>query len=645
KQLPPTRFFAGTGSADLDDEESEQEGGEIYESILDECTTIGLPDTMLRWHYRSRREELIAFSNQHFYENNLVTFPGPFVPRALGAPVQSTLNGAVSYEKVDGVYIRSKGRDARTNPIEAQVVATRVLEHFETSPHQSLGVIAFNEAQATAIQIAITQGLRTKPHLETHFAEGIEDAFFVKNLENVQGDERDVILFSIGYGRDQNGKLSMNFGPLNRAGGERRLNVAVTRARLQVHLITSLDPADIDPSRTSARGPALLRSYLEFAKNGCEALPRSIDDASFSTLKEIVAQSLEAHGWKVQRSVGFSDMRIDLAVQDPTHNGEFLLGIECDGPDYTRAHTARDRDRLRHQVLSGLGWQLERVWSPDWIKNPDAQLQRLLAVLRDTQAARAARPKAAMPIITPPATSPTPVSHATNVLASNAPQNAPTSGAASSLNTDSVWATQDLSNTVATNTPNAAMPRDVMVYTPFTLPILGAPDQFYALAQTRPGAIVNVVCQVVDHEGPIHLQAATRRVIAGWNMSKAGAKLVGIVEYAAQRAARDKRLKRSDDFLWPFDMKQPPVRVPRDGEAPRPISEICLEEIAEAAWLNIRDCFGLEREELVLQTARLLGYKQTGAVVRTRIEAALERLTSDARVKVVGDSFALNDHT
>jgi very-short-patch-repair endonuclease len=619
KQLPPTRFFAGASALESDDDE--EEGGEVYESILDECTTIGLPDKMLLWHYRSRNEELIAFSNRHFYESNLVTFPGPFASGSSGAP------RGVEFERVNGTYLRGKVKDSRTNPVEAQRVAELVIEHFDTTPQYSLGVIAFNESQATAIDLAVRQMLNTRPDLEKYFVEGIEDAFFVKNLENVQGDERDVIFFSIGYGRDQNGKLSMNFGPLNRAGGERRLNVAVTRARLRVKIVTSLDPTDIDPSRTSATGPKLLRSYLEFAKNATALASRN-DTIGNRHLEDAIAKALEDKGWRVHRRVGFSELRIDLAVEDPAQPGRFLLGIECDGSTYITAQTARDRDRLRHQVLSGLGWKLLRVWSPDWIKNPEAQLNRILEQLQQAQNT------AIVPTV-PAQKTQTPRQAVHTTVALNP----------ISTSTADAFATQQLQAPLKSASFSSAttIPKGAVYYKEFTLRRRGNAEDFYALAEYQPAVLMDALRQVVENEGPIHVQVATRRMIAAWDMTRAGTRLQDIVEDIARKAHSHKIIKRRGKFLWPINLDAPPVRVPKSGAPPRPTDEICLEEIAEAAFLCIRDCFGLEREELITQTARILGYKQTGINVRRRIEEALKLLHKDSRIKIANGSFSLAD--
>jgi hypothetical protein len=273
KQLPPNRFFVSDTAEESDNEDEEEAAPEVYDSILDQCAAI-LPSRKLRWHYRSRCEALIAFSNREFYDDELVTFPGPHIPNADSA------DRCVEFIFVpDGVYVPGKSQEAGTNRREARRVAEMVFEHFQSQPNRSIGVIAFSERQQLAIDEEFRRLRNLRPEFESFFSENGEEPFFIKNLENVQGDERDVIFFSVGYGPDQHGKLSMNFGPLNKEGGERRLNVAVTRAKYQVKLISSIQPHDMDLSRTNKKGPELLKSYMEFAQRGPASLARKIEVA------------------------------------------------------------------------------------------------------------------------------------------------------------------------------------------------------------------------------------------------------------------------------------------------------------------------------------------------------------------------------
>ncbi len=368
KQLPPTSFFDLALNDDTDDDEPD-----TFESILDQCA-VHLQRCMLRWHYRSRDESLIAFSNQTYYHNQLVTFPN--ADRGEGS--------GVSLHFVEGgVYDRGT---SRTNRKEAQVVADMIRDHYASGSYGSLGVIALSQAQQAAIQDALETTLRDNPDLD--IPEDGPDALFIKNLENVQGDERDVIILSIGYGKTDAGVLNLNFGPLNRRGGERRLNVAITRARQTLTVVSSIRADDIDPRRTASEAMRQLRDYLAFAESNGARLVRDTytGPASFdSPFEEDVFHMLADRGHLVQAQVGCSQYRIDLALIDPDKPGRYLLGIECDGATYHSSPTARDRDRLRQRVLEGLGWTIHRIWSRDWMRDKVAEIERVEQRLREMQ--------------------------------------------------------------------------------------------------------------------------------------------------------------------------------------------------------------------------------------------------------------------
>jgi len=326
-----------------------------------------MPNKRLRWHYRSRREPLIAFSNKHFYDGDLVTFPS----------VRDAASDAVQLVHVpDGLW------SDRKNLPEARKVAELVVEHFRGKPDKSLGVIAFNTSQQQAIEDAIYDLRRSSPVIDVLLKEGTHEPLFIKNLENVQGDERDVILLSFGYGKNEVGKFIKNFGPLSKPGGERRLNVAVTRAREAVFLVASVRSADMDLSGSTSIGAQLLKAYLEYAEHGVDALSRSIVETQSdceSPFEEEVVAALIRHGLEPVPQVGCGGFRIDLALKHPAHPGLYCLGIECDGATYHSSKTARDRDRIRQSILEGLGWRIFRVWSTDWIRNPDLQIRRIFA--------------------------------------------------------------------------------------------------------------------------------------------------------------------------------------------------------------------------------------------------------------------------
>ncbi len=369
KQLPPTNFFNRADGAE-DDASGNEEDALVpdLESILDECLGAGLPTLRLEWHYRSRHESLITFSNHRYYDSRLITFPSPV-----------TNDLAVRLNLVDGIYDRGA---TRTNRAEADAIVKEIVTHFSDESRQKLtmGVVTFNQTQQRLIETLLDEELRKHPEIEQHIAEHGPERLFIKNLENVQGDERDLILFSITYGKDVAGKMAMNFGPINQEGGQRRLNVAITRARTGVTIFSSIRPDDIDLSKTRSAGIADLKNYLEFVIKG----PRAIIEQAIPTglepespLEIEIIRALRNKGWTVHPQVGCSGYRIDMAVVHPQKQGRYLLGIECDGATYHSLPTARDRDRLRQFVLEDLGWTLHRVWSTDWWNDPEREIEKL----------------------------------------------------------------------------------------------------------------------------------------------------------------------------------------------------------------------------------------------------------------------------
>ena len=375
KQLPPTDFFSASfsDSDEFSEDEDEIDDAGAYESLLDEASS--LPTQTLLWHYRSKNEELIAFSNRKIYNGNLITFP---------SAVEKGNDIGVEYIYTkNGIYDRG-GRNG--NQVEAEKVANLVFEHIKNNRNRSLGVIAFNEKQQTIIEDAIIRKRQEKPQYEFFFKDSENEPFFIRNLETVQGDERDTIIFSIGFGYDKDGKFLMNFGPLSKSGGERRLNVAITRARYNLKLVGSIMPTDINVDKVNSLGPKLLRQYIDYAINGPKAIISEIqvDEAvSFdSPFEESVYTFLVNEGYNVATQVGCSGYRIDMAVRHPDYNGRFAIGIECDGAAYHSARTARERDRLRQSVLEGMGWKIHRIWSTDWIKDPNSEKRKLLAAIQ-----------------------------------------------------------------------------------------------------------------------------------------------------------------------------------------------------------------------------------------------------------------------
>ena len=371
KQLPPTSFFDRTEA----DGEYDPDVEEDLESILDECLGASLPTMNLMWHYRSRHESLISFSNNRYYGGGLITFPSP-----------ATKDRAVRFHfQQNGIY--EKG-GARINKPEAAALVEHIINRLNDKAFKksnlTIGVVTFNSEQQNLIENLLDNERRKDPSIESFFSDDNVEPLFVKNLESVQGDERDIMYFSITYGPDISGSISMNFGPMNRDGGERRLNVAITRARQELHIFSSLRTEQIDLSRTRALGVRDLKHFMEYAEQGSKALASSnygsIGDYE-SPFEQAVANALIQKGWIVHPQVGVSSFRIDLGIVNPDVPGKYLAGIECDGATYHRSATARDRDKVREQVLVNLGWDIIRIWSTDWWIDAGGSIEKVHSTL------------------------------------------------------------------------------------------------------------------------------------------------------------------------------------------------------------------------------------------------------------------------
>ncbi|MBA2448867.1 MAG: DUF3320 domain-containing protein [Chloroflexi bacterium] len=602
QQLPPTRFFAVAVGDEPDDDE-EDDAADAYESVLDECSSVGLPSVRLRWHYRSRHESLIAFSNANFYQGDLVTFPSP--------DRQTETTGVSFVHVLDGVYDRSR---SRTNRIEAAKIVDLVVAHAESTPKRTLGVVALSQAQMLAILQELEARRLVRRDLELFFAEDRQEPFFVKNLEAVQGDERDVILLSIGYGKDAGGHLTMNFGPLNRSGGARRLNVAVTRAREQVKVVSSIMAVDINLEQATSEGARLLRAYLDFAERGVGAIAEMLTSAggeADSPFEEAVQEALERRGLQVHRQIGCSGFRIDLGVVDNAAPGRYLLGIECDGATYHSAKTARDRDRLRQQVLENLGWRIHRIWSRDWVRDPKDEVERVLTAV---EAARDAGRRSEQPASEASSTSwITPDERVIDLKPLDrgseleTPENG--SGAGSAFGAD--------------RSPRA----ETYVYA-----LLDAGQLRQSFDEVPISALATMVQTCVEVEAPVHADAVRRRLRDAWGIMRTGHHVRRKLDQGIEMAERSRLVVRHGDFLWRPD--QPDTTTFRGADRDkfrRDISEIALEEIAASVLAVLDSDFSLPRDALVTQAARALEIARTGDHVDKRVRRAVEWLIERGR--------------
>ncbi len=367
KQMPPTSFFS---TSQVDEEEADIDD---MDSILDDCISLSMPSRYLAWHYRSKHESLISFSNSQYYDGRLITFP------SIDDQVSK-----VSLRKIDGVYDKGK---TRSNMAEAMAIVEEVkkrLSDVELSKY-SIGIVSFSKVQQNLIEDLLCEELAKYPKLESLAFES-DEPIFIKNLENVQGDERDVILFSVGYGPDKNGKVSMNFGPLNNEGGERRLNVAVSRARYEMVVFSTLRSEQIDLKRTQASGVEGLKKFLEFAEKGTAPVVSSnVYDETPSSISTNIAEVLTKKGYTVKLNVGHSQFKVDVAVVNPKNPQEYLLGILCDGYNYYSTKTVRDREIVQPTVLKLLHWNIMHIWTLDWIVRQEEVINLIFQRLDDIQ--------------------------------------------------------------------------------------------------------------------------------------------------------------------------------------------------------------------------------------------------------------------
>ena len=598
KQLPPTSFFQKNLLDDVDWDELSDDEVEVFDSILDECLGIGLPVKTLRWHYRSKHEELIAFSNHRFYDDTMITFPA--------AKSQTDSLGVKLVHVPDGIYDRG---GKRNNPKEAEKVADLVFEHFKNYPKKTLGVVTFSIAQMEAVEEAIENKLKEQLEFEHFFKEDRLEGFFVKNLENVQGDERDVIFFSVGYGFDQRGQMTMNFGPLNKPGGERRLNVAVTRAREKVVLITSIKSPDIDKD-IQALGVQTLRNYLDYAEHGPETqLDKSKGGAFDSAIDEDVVAEIKKLGYDIVPEVGCSGYRIDIGVVDPVNPGNFLLGVECDGNTYKSSSSTRDRDRLREQVLRQLGWQIHRIWSPAWVARRDSEIRRLKETLEQAQKTQLEK-VAQKPII--------------DIKEEFAP-------------------TIDVQKNTFAGIEKIGVPYKVYplkaTYNPY-IKIATAKTTIdskqrneFHFPENRENQ-TKLLAELIQNEGPVHFDYAVERLAAAWGIKKVTPKISHAVKEALNNLIREQKVAIKGSFLWPTGLKQTQIRVPIQGlpESKRKPCYIAPEEVESAMMLVAQYALGISKDSLVSETAKVFGINRSGEEAAAVFSEVLKRLVRERKL-------------
>ncbi|MGW7258700.1 DUF3320 domain-containing protein [Streptomyces sp. NPDC054834] len=624
KQLPPTSFFNTAGDDD-DDEDAWAEDDGSFESVLDACKASGVLRSLpLRWHYRSRHEELITFSNRSFYENAMVTFPGA---------LEHGDDIGVAFFQADGVYDRGRRRD---NRIEAELVAERVIHHFTTRPGLSLGVVALSQAQAQAIDEAVQKALSQQPELRQYVNEDRLDGFFIKNLESVQGDERDVMIMSIGYGPDAQGTLRSNFGPINKEGGWRRLNVAATRARRRMEVVASFDPSRIaDQANPSVQH---LKRFLEYARSGPGVLEPAGENCAVETrtpFEKEVQRVLTGWGYDVQAQIGVAGYRIGLGIRHPDMPGTYALGIECDGAMYHSAFVARDRDRLRESVLRGLGWRLYRVWSTDWYRNrPDAEARLRAAI----QSAVASRPHLPEP--------PTPLPHSEFPEAeTEGTSDGAQARTASPLDTREIaFVPTDEDRPSAWSTEYNRLSEAELVELHRRIAKSHRTTSYDLTDAQAAGTLVKVVHEILKVEAPMHMEVLFTRVRDAWQKGRSGKVIQESIRDAVHTLARRKHVTHDKDVV---DLAPPRTLLARfpGSSRPRKAEHVPPSERQVALIGLVTESPGISREELLRETARFFGWGRLGADIRTTLEADVDELLDSARLAptvngltVVGDS-------
>ncbi len=556
KQLPPTNFF----SIDRVDEDNYDK--EDLESILDDCLALSMPQKHLLWHYRSKHESLIAFSNMQYYDNKLFTFPSP-----------NDLVSSVKFIPIDGYYDRGK---TKQNRAEAESVIAEILRRLSDPvlSKQSIGVVTFSSVQQNLIDDLLLEAFAKNPELE-EISNQLYEPIFIKNLENVQGDERDTILFSVGYGPDSTGKTALNFGPINRDGGWRRLNVAVSRARREMMVFSTLKPEQIDLSKTRSEGVAGLKAFLEFADRGKSALPTKLLNITpdRDIVEKIIAEKIRKLGYEVNTNIGCSEYKIDIGIIHPNRKGEYILGIMFDGKKYHAANTARDRNILQISVLKSLGWNIHRLWILDWWENQDKELEKIRARVEE--------------------------------ILENAEK-----GIDAQL--IDVPSNQNYNyKRLETDSENLVLKENNKYKVCALEAVNGEAEGFYSLKNNR--LLLSQIEQVLNIEAPISKNLLCKRILNAWGITRLGARLDARFEELFNILGVKKTISNNNVFYWnneqlPEEYKL--FRVPEDDVTRRSLEQISSEEIANAIKYILDNQLSLLKPDLIREVYKLFGFSR-----------------------------------
>jgi very-short-patch-repair endonuclease/DNA polymerase III delta prime subunit len=585
KQMPPTDFFGR--DVDIDDDESVT--GDI-ESILSLFRAKGAQERYLSWHYRSKHESLIAVSNDEFYDRKLVIFPS--------AGTMRNATGLVLHHIPAAIYDRGR---TRTNLIEAKAVASAVMEHAKYRPELSLGVVAFSVAQRDLIQVEVEM-LRRQHRDQEMFFSGTHSSepFFIKNLENVQGDERDCIFISIGYGRNESGRIAKEFGPLNREGGERRLNVLISRAKMIMEVFSNFKGQELETDARTSHGVRALKHFLIYAET------RQLN-VSIETGKDVdspfefeVLTALKAHGYSLECQVGTAGYFIDLAVKDPEYPGRYILAIECDGASYHSSRSARDRDRLRQGVLESLGWNFHRIWSTDWFRDSSREIKRAV------EAIERARANLKIPEL------------------SIKPDQLPTEVIQLFREKVDIEKNEIISNE----------------YKKITLKKWESPEAMHEVSRDKLAALI---FQIVEEETPVHESTITRRVMDAFEVTRAGKRIVDSMHAAIRYGENSGLFRREGDFVFSLGAKEVLVRNRSNFEnSEKKIEFVAPIEIETAVLRCVKQAFTIERNDLVSDALEQLGFRRTTFAISNHINVILDALIERGELVTVDGKIAFN---
>lgn len=630
-QMPPTSFFAGN-TVDEDNLDIED-----LDSILDDCLALGMPSAYLQWHYRSRHESLIAFSNQEFYENSMFTFPSV-----------NDRERRVSLVKVDGFFDRGKGR---VNEAEAKTIVAEIRRRYEDSVRkgQTIGVVTFNISQQTLIEDLLLEEYQKDAVFE-QWANAGEETLFVKNLENVQGDERDVILFSIAFGPDAEGKLSLNFGPLNKEGGWKRLNVAVSRARTEMAVFTTMTADMIDLKRTKSKGVEALKDFLEFAQKG--RLQGDYVETRVEKdqgIMEHICRAITDGGYKYQKAVGHSRFKVDIAVINPYNSEEYLLGIMLDGESYRQSRSTKDREVAQISVLCSLGWELHRIWTMDWWDNRDKELLKLMRLLekKKEEACRIYGQHANVPVeaAKEPAEMAeevtTEVKFDRKEIAWKKPvkeevpmQNAESVAMGYYMAQSSPPAVADVKVASGKNEVVESIAQEKLVETEYCVK-----EYFYADVEVTDLStadyikkeslvlIADKMQRIVDAEAPIMYERLVKKTLRAFNIARSGTQTLEATDKALKRVSARMNKQAGVKFYWRKDQDPDQYRIYRmdmNSSDKRPADEICQQELKNAVCITLKEKGAQDKESLMKNAIRTMGYARSSTAIVTAAEKGLK---------------------